>query len=291
MAIEGNSSHPSVGKLRHDVGEPDRARWLTSQGASAEPTPTTRRHTYTDPEQSVTESTTGDVVDLTSSDPDVLINLAGARLMAPATGLTAAPRWKLMVKRLIDVVGAAVAIAITAPILTISALAVVLETPGGALFRQTRLGKDGRPFMLWKLRSMVADAESRLDDVLSMNEMDGPVFKIKQDPRVTTVGGVLRKLSIDELPQLFQVLTGRMSLVGVRPPLPSEALAYDDRTRQRLLVKPGITCIWQTSGRSELSFEEWVRMDLEYIETWSLWLDIKLLVKTIPAVFSRRGAY
>jgi lipopolysaccharide/colanic/teichoic acid biosynthesis glycosyltransferase len=287
VAGEGKRWDPSIDRSRIDIGTgTSNGPWLTSQRAPAERLPVGRR-TGRAPDI----EPGGDHVDLTGPDPAVRINLARARMLAPTSGLLTAPRWKLAVKRAVDVIGSIVAIALAMPILVVSTLLIAATSPGGVLFRQTRLGKDGRPFRLWKLRSMVADAESRLDDIHSLNEKDGPVFKIKDDPRITPVGRFLRRLSIDELPQLVQVLTGRMSLVGVRPALPSEALEYDDRTRQRLLVKPGITCIWQTSGRSDLSFEEWVRMDLEYISSWSLWLDVKLLMKTIPAVFSGKGAY
>jgi lipopolysaccharide/colanic/teichoic acid biosynthesis glycosyltransferase len=142
-----------------------------------------------------------------------------------------------------------------------------------------------------KFRSMVQDAEAQRDALQSLNDhVSGPIFKIRDDPRITPVGRVMRLLSIDELPQLLNVLGGSMSLVGPRPPLPVEVQTYDDWEAQRLLAKPGITCIWQVSGRSELDFESWVRLDLEYMETWSLWLDLRLLARTIPAVVSRRGA-
>jgi exopolysaccharide biosynthesis polyprenyl glycosylphosphotransferase len=196
----------------------------------------------------------------------------------------------LVAKRLIDVVVSAAALLLFSPIMILAAIAIKLTSPGPVLYSQERCGLRGRRFRFLKFRSMVADAEQRLHEVMDRNEMDGPVFKLKDDPRVTRVGRFLRRTSIDELPQLFTVLAGSMSLVGPRPPLPSEVLGYDDWQRRRLSVKPGITCLWQVSGRNNVSFRRWMELDLEYIDNCSLWMDMKILAKTIPAVLSGRGA-
>ena len=163
--------------------------------------------------------------------------------------------------------------------------------PGPVLFNQVRMGLNGRKFNMYKFRSMHQDAENRLGALKSSNEMSGPVFKIANDPRVTPVGRFIRKFSIDELPQLFNVLKGDMSLVGPRPPIYKEVLEYQRWQRRRLSMRPGITCIWQVSGRNDIGFEEWMKLDLEYIDNWSFWLDLKLLFKTIPAVLIGKGAH
>jgi len=158
------------------------------------------------------------------------------------------------------------------------------------LFKQTRIGLNGRKFTLYKFRSMVVDAEARKTELMNRNEMDGPVFKIKRDPRITTIGYLIRKTSIDELPQFFNVLMGDMSVVGPRPPLVGEVEAYKVWQRRRLSLKPGITCIWQVSGRNKIGFDKWMKMDLEYIDSWSLWLDVKILFKTMFVVLTGYGA-
>ena len=163
--------------------------------------------------------------------------------------------------------------------------------PGPVLFNQVRMGLNGRKFNMYKFRSMHQDAENRLGALKSSNEMSGPVFKIANDPRVTPVGRFIRKFSIDELPQLFNVLKGDMSLVGPRPPIYKEVLEYQRWQRRRLSMRPGITCIWQVSGRNDIGFEEWMELDLQYIDNWSFWLDLKLLFKTIPAVLIGKGAH
>jgi exopolysaccharide biosynthesis polyprenyl glycosylphosphotransferase len=193
-------------------------------------------------------------------------------------------------KRAVDFIGGCVALCLTAPLMAGIALAVRLSSPGPILFRQERVGLNGRRFTLYKFRTMVADAERRQAQLLKLNEMDGPVFKITRDPRVTRVGAILRNCSLDELPQLFNVIRSEMSLVGPRPPIPSEVLHYEPWQRRRLSVKPGITCLWQVSGRNRIGFKRWMTMDLEYIDNWSLWLDLKLLWRTIPAVMKREGA-
>ena len=194
-------------------------------------------------------------------------------------------------KRLVDIVGASLALLVLSPVLAIGALLVRLDSRGPALYRSKRLGKGGRWFTFYKLRSMHVGADSARDSLLHLNEVDGPVFKLRRDPRVTRIGQFLRSSSIDELPQLFNVLKGDMSLVGPRPPLPEEAEKYEAWQRRRLDVKPGITCLWQISGRSQIGFDEWMRLDLEYIRRQSLSTDLWILVRTVPAVLSREGAY
>jgi lipopolysaccharide/colanic/teichoic acid biosynthesis glycosyltransferase len=172
------------------------------------------------------------------------------------------------------------------------ALSVKLSSPGPILFRQRRSGLNGQPFEMLKFRTMVSNAEQLKQELERFNEMSGPVFKVTNDPRITPTGRFLRKYSLDELPQLWNVLRGEMSLVGPRPLPVDEVARFDDPSdRRRLSVKPGLTCLWQVGGRNEVSdFKEWVRLDLEYIDNWSLWLDIKILFKTIPAVFAGSGA-
>jgi lipopolysaccharide/colanic/teichoic acid biosynthesis glycosyltransferase len=196
------------------------------------------------------------------------------------------PLWK----RGLDVLGASVGLVVSFPVLAIAALAIRLTSPGPALFRQWRSGAGGRPFVMYKLRTMAMDAESRKRELLLLNEQDGPAFKIKQDPRVTPVGRFLRKTSIDELPQLWNVLKGDMSLVGPRPLPCDESAGCEPWQQRRLDVKPGLTCIWQVSGRSRVTFDEWVRMDLRYIRSRSLWFDCLLLLATVRAILTRKGA-
>lgn len=198
--------------------------------------------------------------------------------------------FQLMLKRLFDVVGSVALLILLSPLLVATALLVRLTSPGPVFFAQDRIGMNKRVFRLLKFRSMVVDAEERKKDLAHLNEVDGPVFKIKQDPRVTPVGKVIRKLSIDELPQLINVMLGEMSLVGPRPPLPSEVDLYDWTDRKRLSIRPGITCLWQVSGRNELSFQEWMELDRAYIDNWSTWLDMKILLRTIPVVLFGKGA-
>lgn len=196
----------------------------------------------------------------------------------------------LTVKRALDVAGAVGGLLLCLPVLVVAAIAIRWESPGPALFVQTRCGQGGRPFRMWKLRSMVRDAESQRDLLEQHNAMSGPVFKMEDDPRVTRVGRWLRRFSIDEVPQLWNVLRGEMSLVGPRPPLPCEVEQYGPRERRRLEVKPGLTCTWQVSGRNQIDFERWVSMDLDYIDGWSLGRDLLLLIRTIPAVLRGVGA-
>ena len=196
------------------------------------------------------------------------------------------------VKRVLDVVGAAVLALVLSPLLALVMLAIRLDSPGPVFFAQERVGRHGRRFRIFKFRSMYVDAEERKAALLAQNEMEGGVvFKMKDDPRITGVGRFIRRGSIDELPQLWNVLKGDMSLVGPRPPLPSEVADYTLEDRRRLEVVPGITCIWQVSGRSEIPFHQQVELDVAYIESQSLWLDLSLLLRTIPAVLLGKGAY
>jgi exopolysaccharide biosynthesis polyprenyl glycosylphosphotransferase len=197
---------------------------------------------------------------------------------------------ELAVKRMIDLAGSVVGILLAAPLLALAAIAIRLDSAGPIFFRQMRCGLNGRRFEMLKLRTMCVDAEKRKVEFLHLNEMDGPVFKITQDPRMTRVGRWLRRLSIDEVPQLWNVFRGDMSLVGPRPPTPDEVAKYEPTERRRLSMRPGITCFWQVSGRNELSFSEWMKLDLLYIDSWSLLTDLRLLVRTVPAVLWRRGA-
>jgi len=210
------------------------------------------------------------------------------------TALSFAPvhhgRLELGVKRLVDVLGASVLGLVCAPVVGLAALAVRLSSPGPVFFRQVRSGLNGHRFEMIKLRTMYVDAEARKADLLELNEMDGPVFKIRHDPRITPVGRFLRRFSIDELPQLWNVLCGDMSLVGPRPPLPSEVNQYRNRDRRRLSMRPGLTCLWQVSGRNTIGFDDWVRLDLEYIDQWSLASDARILLRTPSAVVRARGA-
>jgi len=194
-------------------------------------------------------------------------------------------------KRALDLTLSIVALVFVLPILLLTALVIKLDSPGPVFFRQKRVGKWGRTFDCYKFRSMYIDAEARKKELMALNEADAIVFKMKNDPRVTRVGRIIRKLSIDELPQLFNVIKGDMSLVGPRPPVPIEVEQYEFDHYRRLDAIPGITGLQQVSGRSTLSFKRWIELDLEYIEKQSLWKDIEILIKTIPAVISGKGAY
>ena len=194
-------------------------------------------------------------------------------------------------KRLIDIVGSLCGIILLSPLFLIVAILIKLEDPKGKVFfAQERNGRYPKTFKMYKFRSMVHNAEELLKDLMDRNEQTGPVFKINDDPRITKVGKFIRKTSIDELPQLFNVLKGDMSLVGPRPPIPHEVDQYNSYQMQRLAVKPGLTCIWQVSGRNNIGFDEWVEMDIEYIKTRNLWLDIKLIFKTVGVLFGDDNA-
>ena len=204
---------------------------------------------------------------------------------------TPVDEWQLAIKRVGDFFIASILLMILFPLLAVVAILVKWTSPGPIFFRQVRCGLNGRRFMLYKFRSMVANAEARKAEIAHLNEMEGPVFKAANDPRLTHLGKWLRKTSIDELPQLFNVLRSEMSLIGPRPPLPAEVEKYEFWQRRRLSMRPGITGYWQVSGRNKVKrFEDWMKLDLEYIDRWSLYLDMKILFKTIPAVLSGAGA-
>jgi exopolysaccharide biosynthesis polyprenyl glycosylphosphotransferase len=199
--------------------------------------------------------------------------------------------WRGAAKRTWDITLATIGIVATAPIVAIIATLIKIDSRGPVLFRQRRIGKDGELFTIYKFRTMSVDAELRLADLEAANEADGPLFKIRNDPRITRVGRVLRRFSLDELPQLWNVMRGEMSMVGPRPALPSEAVKWAPRLRQRLMVKPGLTGMWQVNGRSNTSFEQYERLDLYYVDNWSLITDLMIIVRTIPILLRRKGAY
>ncbi len=198
----------------------------------------------------------------------------------------------LRLKRIIDILGASIGIIILLGLFIIVSLAIKIEDPKGKiLFSQKRVGKNGKEFNMYKFRSMVTDAEARLEKLLKHNEIEGAMFKMKDDPRITAVGKFIRKTSIDELPQLVNVLKGDMSLVGPRPPLPREVKVYSEYDMQRLLVTPGCTGLWQVSGRSNIQFKEMVELDIQYIKSQNIYLDIKIMLKTIKVLFGSNDAY
>ncbi len=199
--------------------------------------------------------------------------------------------WQLFFKRAIDIVVSGVGIVLLSPFFLIIALLIKLTSPGPAFFLQERVSWHGRKFKMYKFRSMYREAEKELEKLRSLNEVEGPIFKIKNDPRITLVGRFLRKYSIDELPQLFNVFVGRMSLVGPRPALPAEVEQYLSSERRRLSVRPGITCLWQAYHRGEKDFQKWMQTDLDYVDNWSLALDFKIFIRTIFVVFWAKGAY
>jgi lipopolysaccharide/colanic/teichoic acid biosynthesis glycosyltransferase len=200
--------------------------------------------------------------------------------------------WTQLAKRLVDLMGAIILMTLAAPLLFIFAALIKATSRGSVLFKQQRVGQDGRPFQMYKFRSMYQNSEARQQELLPYNEVSGGViFKIKNDPRITPIGALMRRWSIDELPQLWNVIKGDMSLVGPRPPLPSEVQLYTLPQRRRLETTPGLTCTWQVSGRCEIPFERQVELDVDYIESQSLTLDFKLLLRTVTAVVQRRGAY
>jgi exopolysaccharide biosynthesis polyprenyl glycosylphosphotransferase len=215
--------------------------------------------------------------------------LEGDSWITHSTGLSEG--WPLVVKRIVDFSVALVAIIAIFPVMLLAALLIKVTSAGPILFAQKRVGHNKRKFMMYKFRTMVVDAEKQMDRLQHLNEVSGPVFKIKHDPRVTPIGRLLRKTSIDELPQLFNVLKGDMSLVGPRPlPVRDYEGFSEDCHRRRFSVRPGITCLWQVNGRSSIAFDEWMELDMQYIDKWSLWLDLKILAKTIPALLKGSGA-
>ena len=235
----------------------------------------------------------GRIVRIPMAEPGVL--LPGGRLEEfdgiPVQSLVYGPDrvLSMIAKRTIDVFLAAAGLLVLTPVLLLVALAIRLQDGSPILFRQTRLGLHGRPFQVVKFRTMVADAEALLAELEGQNEINGPAFKVTDDPRLTATGRWLRRTSIDELPQLWNVLRGEMSIVGPRPPLPREVDQYDIWHRRRLSMQPGITGLWQVAARREPDFDRWVRLDLDYIDRWSLWLDLKIMVRTIPAMLGGEG--
>ncbi|MFA4992166.1 MAG: sugar transferase [Candidatus Omnitrophota bacterium] len=203
---------------------------------------------------------------------------------------TEGEEWQLLLKRIFDIIISLILVVFSLPLFAALFAAIKCLSPGPAVFKQVRSGLNGRKFVMYKFRTMVNGAEHRQEELKGFNEMSGPVFKMRNDPRVTMFGAFLRRSSLDELPQLFNVLRGDMSLVGPRPPLPTEIDKYEIWQRRRLSMKPGLTCLWQANGRNHVDFEKWMRLDLEYIDNWSLSLDFKILLKTIPAVLFSIGA-
>lgn len=201
------------------------------------------------------------------------------------------PQWWWGAKRATDIVLGSIFFVLALPFIAVAALAIVLVDRGSPFYAQDRIGQNGKRFKMYKLRTMVHGAHAMRDDILHLNEVEGPVFKIRNDPRLHSIGAFLRRSSIDEFPNLINVLRGDMSLVGPRPPLPSEVERYSASAQRRLTVPQGITCLWQINGRSDVSFEEWMRLDNRYIDMWSPWFDLQILAKTIPAVIRKEGAH
>lgn len=199
-------------------------------------------------------------------------------------------KFYIVVKRLIDILASLLGILCLSPLMIIVAALIKIDSKGLIIFSQERVGVNGKIFKMYKFRSMVANAEEMLDKLKDKNEMSGPMFKIKEDPRVTKVGKFIRKTSIDELPQLFNVLKGDMSLVGPRPNLPNEVAEFSPYHRKKLLVKPGLTCYWQVMGRNEIGFEEWMELDIKYLKERTLWIDIKLIIRTFFVLFGDKNA-
>lgn len=218
-----------------------------------------------------------------------VVQISGVPLISPKE--ISLRGWNLALKRTVDMLAVLLSAPLTLPLAALVMLLIRLDSPGPALFRQTRIGKHGRPFTFYKFRTMVADAEARKSELTALNEADGPLFKIRHDPRVTRLGRFLRRSSLDELPQLWSVLRGEMSLVGPRPALPEEVALYEPWHRRRLEVTPGLACLGQALGRSDISFDEMVRLDIYYAENWSVGMDLRILLMTIPAVLSGKGAY
>jgi len=239
-------------------------------------------------EQGITVGCLSDIFDLKTSRTKI-DSLEGLPLISNFMGTI--DGWQVEIKRLMDILFSALALIILSPVFLLTAIAIKLTSPGPIFFVQDRVGLNKRHFRMYKFRTMIPDAEKKQDELEDLNEASGPVFKIKNDPRITPIGKILRKLSIDELPQLFNVLKGDMSLVGPRPlPIRDYNGFSEDWHRRRFSVRPGITCLWQVDGRSALPFDQWMKLDMEYIDNWSLWLDLKILIKTVPGVLSGSGA-
>lgn len=203
----------------------------------------------------------------------------------------ARPVWFHLAKRALDLLLSLAILILTSPLVLLAMLGIVIVSGGSPIYRQDRVGQGGRRFRMFKLRTMVRNAHSMLPELRRFNEVDGPVFKMRDDPRLHALGSFLRRTSIDELPNFVNVLLGEMAIVGPRPPLPEEVAHYDGYALRRLVVKPGVTCLWQISGRSHLSFEEWMALDNAYIDAWSPWYDLAIVAKTIPAVLRGVGAH
>lgn len=218
-------------------------------------------------------------------------SLQASPLTEQLTKSRSIPRWWWAAKRVIDVTVALLALIVTLPISLAAAIAIMIVSPGPPLFLQQRVGKDGKTFRLLKFRTMDRGAHLLHDEMRPFNEVDGPVLKIRNDPRLHLFGSILRRTSIDELPNFVNVLRGEMSVVGPRPPLPCEVEHYDPYAKRRLTIKPGVTCLWQINGRSTVSFEHWMELDNEYIDTWTPMGDINLIARTIPAVIRGIGAH
>lgn len=197
----------------------------------------------------------------------------------------------LFIKRVFDILFSLIALICLSPIFLFTSIAILLEDGGPVFFTQSRMGKDENPFQIYKFRSMSKDADRQMLELMESNEQTGHAFKIKNDPRITRVGRIIRRFSIDELPQLINVIKGDMSVVGPRPILTFQMEECSDYEKQRLLVRPGLTCYWQISGRANIKWEQWIELDFDYIEDMSLWTDIKIIMRTVPAVFDREGAY
>lgn len=195
----------------------------------------------------------------------------------------------LKIKDAFDILFSAFVLVVSSPIILLISALIKLEDGGDIFFKQERIGQNGRRFICFKFRSMIPNAEMKIDELMHKNESDGPTFKIENDPRITRIGRILRKTSLDEFPQFYNVIKGEMSVVGPRPPLLSEVKQYEKYQLRRLSMRPGITCIWQVSGRNSISFKEWMKMDLDYIDNWSIWLDLKIILKTIAVIFKANG--
>jgi lipopolysaccharide/colanic/teichoic acid biosynthesis glycosyltransferase len=217
--------------------------------------------------------------------------LAELPVGVPFPAAPARPAWYAVAKRAIDIVLASTILVLSFPIVALAIVGILIVTRGNPVYRQDRVGEGGRCFRMWKLRTMVRNAHQMLPQLRKYNEADGPVFKMRDDPRLHVLGAFLRRTSIDELPNFLNVLAGDMAIVGPRPPLPEEVAHYDAYALRRLVVKPGVTCLWQISGRSHLSFEEWMALDNAYIDAWSPWYDLAIVAKTIPAVLRGVGAH
>ena len=196
-----------------------------------------------------------------------------------------------VIKRIIDIVASFTGLILLSPLILIVSMLIKIESKGEVIFKQKRVGLNGKEFYMYKFRSMVINAEELKEQLESQNEMSGPMFKIKDDPRITKIGKFIRKTSIDELPQLINVIKGEMSLVGPRPSLPKEVAEFEEWMNERLLVKPGLTCYWQVSGRNNIDFEDWMKLDIKYVRERNFWLDIKLILKTILVLFGDENAH